>query len=225
MSMPFTIDQFLEIFRQYNLAIWPAQIPAYFLGFLAVWFAFRKGSPSNRITSGILSLFWIWNGAAYHLGFFSRINPAAFLFGGLFILQGFLFFYCGVLKSCFSFEFRKDLSSFVGALVILYGLVIYNLIGPLFGHSYPYSPLFGLAPCPTTIFTLGIFLWADKKFPRYLLIIPGVWAIIGTFAATSFGIREDLGLIPAAFLSLSFSMLGKKSGTLFTSDPSLSRAL
>jgi hypothetical protein len=225
MKMPFTIDQFLEVFRQYNLAIWPAQIPAYLLGFLAVWLAFRKGTPSNRIASGILSLFWIWNGAAYHLVFFSRINPAAFLFGGLYFLQGVLFFYSGVIKSRLSFEFRKDLSSFVGALIILYGLVIYNLIGPLFGHSYPYAPLFGVAPCPTTIFTLGLFLWADGKFPRYLFIIPGVWAIIGTFAAASFGIREDLGLIPAAILSLSCSMLGKKSGTLFTSDPSPSSAL
>ena len=220
MTIPFTIEQFMEVFKQYNLAIWPAQVPAYGLGFLAVWLAFRKSAQSNRIISGILSLLWVWNGAAYHLGFFSRINPAAFLFGGLFILQGFLFFYSGVIKSSLSFEFRKDLPSFVGGLIILYGLVIYNLIGPLFGHSYPYSPLFGVAPCPTTIFTFGLFLWADKKFPRYLFLIPVAWAVIGTFAAASFGIREDLGLIPAALLSLVFTLLGKKTGAFLTSDQS-----
>ncbi|MGM0484554.1 MAG: DUF6064 family protein, partial [Candidatus Krumholzibacteriota bacterium] len=39
--MPFTVEQFFEVFESYNLAIWPAQIAAYILGIAAVILAFR----------------------------------------------------------------------------------------------------------------------------------------------------------------------------------------
>lgn len=72
-------------------------------------------------------------------------------------------------------------------------LLIYPLVGNVSGNSYPYSPTFGV-PCPTTIFTFGLLLWADKGAPRYVILIPLLWSLIGMFAAVYLGIWADAGL-------------------------------
>jgi hypothetical protein len=48
-------------------------------------------------------------------------------------------------------------------------MVVYPLLGIRFGHSYPRAPLFGVAPCPTTIFTFGLLLWATRSVPGLFL--------------------------------------------------------
>jgi hypothetical protein len=200
MNMPFTVDQFMEVFATYNLAIWPMQIVAYLLGAGALVLAFRRMRHSGRIISAVLSFFWIWNGAAYHLSYFSHINKAAFVFGLLFIFQGVLFFYTGVVRSRLSFRYGHDAFSLAGLIIILYAMILYPAIGTLLGHAFPHSPVYGVAPCPTTIFTFGLLLWSEKKVPFSLLLIPLFWAIVGTFAAISLGIREDIGLIVSGLI-------------------------
>jgi len=92
MQIPFTAEQFLQVFKQYNETIWPSQIMLYIFALLAVLFSFIKGKHSQKIISTILSLMWIWMGIVYHILDFSSINKAAYIFGGAFILQGILFF-------------------------------------------------------------------------------------------------------------------------------------
>jgi hypothetical protein len=81
----------------------------------------------------------------------------------------------------------------------LYSFVIYPILGYLFGHVYPKNPTFGL-PCPTTIFTFGLLLWTDKIVPKYVLVIPSIWSLIGFVAALFLGIKEDYGLLIAGVL-------------------------
>ncbi len=84
-------------------------------------------------------------------------------------------------------------------LAIFYAMVAYPMIGAIVGHGYPSAPLFGVAPCPTTIFTFGFFLWSKPGLPRYLLVVPFLWALLGTNAALPpFGILEDFGLLVSA---------------------------
>ncbi len=61
-------------------------------------------------------------------------------------------------------------------------------------------PTFG-ASCPTAIFTFGLLLWTDKRFPLSLLIIPVLCSLIGTSAVLSFGIKEDFGLLVTRTIS------------------------
>jgi Family of unknown function (DUF6064) len=92
---------------------------------------------------------------------------------------------------------KLAIPGFFGAIFIAYALVIYLLIGYVLGRIFPSTPTFG-TPCPTTIFTFGLLLWADRKISLSLLIIPVLWSIIGTSAALSFGVKEDFGLLVAA---------------------------
>ena len=99
-----------------------------------------------------------------------------------------------------SFQPRLTLSGLVGGFFILYGLLIYPLLGYFLGHVYPYAPSFGV-PCPTTIFTFGLLLWTDSKFPKYLLIVPLLWSMIGFMAAFQWGVLEDLMLLVSGIVT------------------------
>jgi hypothetical protein len=194
MKVPFTVDQFLNVIRDYNLAVWPMQFVLYLLSLLIVYLLIRKSTFSNKLINLILALLWLWMGIVYHLLFFITINKAAYVFGFFTILQGLIFVYEGVFRKKLSYTLHSDLYGWTGMVFIVYALVIYPLIGYFSSHSYPYAPTFGL-PCPTTIFTFGMLLVADKRISLWVLTIPILWAIIGTSAAVNFGIREDFGLI------------------------------
>ena len=198
-NLPFTTDQFLGIFRSYNNAVWPFQIVLLLLALLAIFIAIKSTSRSSRIVSGILAFFWLWMGIAYHLLAFSAINKAAYIFALLCVTQGFFFFFLGVIKQKLSFRFRFDWFGITGAILLLYALVIYPALGYLLGHPFPQSPTFGL-PCPTTIFTFALLLWTDRGVPPVIVVIPVLWSLIGSSAALSLGMKEDIGLLFAGLV-------------------------
>ncbi|MGZ8558856.1 MAG: DUF6064 family protein [Chitinophagaceae bacterium] len=209
MKLPFTVEQFLEAFKNYNQSVYPMQIVFYLLGATVIFLSIKKVANADRIINVILSFFWLWMGIVYHLFYFAQINKAAYLFGGIFILQGLLFFYYGVLNNELSYKFRFDKWGWDGALLITYALIIYPFLGYVFGHSYPASPTLGL-PCPTTIFTFGILMWFDKKIPLSILIVPSIWSIIGFLAALKLDVREDTGLLVAGILGIIMIALRNK---------------
>ncbi len=208
MNLPFTIEEFMNVFRHYNHSIWPMQIIVYLLAMIAFYLLGKKHKASNKIIVGILAFFWIWMGTFYHLVYFTSINKLAYGFGVLFIIEGLLLTYNGVIKNNIKFSCNKNKYTIIGSVFILYAMIFYPIIGYLSGHGYPYSPGFGVAPCPTTIFTYGILLFSKKKFPRYLLWIPLLWSLIGTLAAVKLGITEDFGLLIAAVMG-TFMLLKK----------------
>ena len=79
MNIPFTLDEFLDVFRRYNEAVWPAQVILVALALVAVGVAVR-GRAFGRTPALILAFFWLWIGVVYHLMFFQSINPAAVVF-------------------------------------------------------------------------------------------------------------------------------------------------
>ena len=196
-SIPFTIEQFFQIFENYNQAIYPIQFALILVAVTVIVLAASRKPSRNKIISGLLGLLWLWTGIVYHLIFFTAISPPAYLFGTLFIFQGLLFLYEGVARNRLSFYPSRRFDGILGAVFIAYALIVYPLIGYGLGRIFPSSPTFG-TPCPTTIFTFGLLLWIDRKISLSLLIIPVLWSLVGTSAALSFGIKEDFGLLVAA---------------------------
>jgi hypothetical protein len=198
MSLPFSAEQFFGVFEKYNNAVWPAQIVLYVLAAAILYFVFKPNKNSSKIISAILAFFWLWMGVVYHWVFFSPINPAAKLFALLFIAQGALFAYIA-FSGKVTFSFTKNWRSYLGLFFAIFGPVIYPIIGYFLNHKFPSSPTFGL-PCPTTIFTLGILLMATR-LPKYTVIIPFIWSLIGFSAAISLGVKEDISLLVAGVVS------------------------
>lgn len=209
MKPPFTLEQFLEVFKNYNQAAFPMQIVLYLSSAIAIYFAIKPNTKSDKIISILLSFLWFWMGIVYHIIFFTAINKAAYFFGALFITQGILFLVFGVFQNKLTYQFQKDKYGISGIILIVFSLIIYPVAGHLLGQVYPFSPTFGL-PCPTTIFTFGLLLMNQKKTSFWILIIPFIWSVIGFMAVFQFGIWEDTGLIVASLITVSLLIYRNK---------------
>jgi hypothetical protein len=196
--LPFTIDQFFQLFEVYNRTIWPLHVVAYCLAGFVLWAILIGRAWSWRAAAGVLSLMWLWNGLAYHLAFFTLINPAAYGFAVLFVAQGLLFFASALSDQGPSNVVGKNWRSALAMATIAYALIFYSVLGYLAGHGWPGAPVLGVAPCPTTIFTFGILMLAGPSIPRQLFVLPILWAFVGSTAAVLLGVPEDLGLLASA---------------------------
>lgn len=209
MNIPFTKEQFLEVFERYNSAVFPVQILIFVLGLAALFLIILRAGRKSQFIGGYLGLMWIWAGLAYHIALFSQINTAAFFFGAAYILQGLFILYESLLLKRLKFVFENSAINYTGYFFILFGLIIYPLIS-LIMIDDPLRLISPGLPCPTTIMTFGFFMVAGRTLRRYLLIIPSLWAVTGLFAAVNFSIYQDYAMIVAALLANVFLLRKRK---------------
>jgi hypothetical protein len=193
--LPFTREQLLGGFADYNTAVWPAPVVAYVLGLIVVAALLRPSPLGHKAVASVLAAMWVWTGVAYHGLFFARINPVALVFGALFAVQGFLFVIAGVARRRLVFGHSSGFASVLGWALVTYAAVVYPLLGPSTGHAYPMQPMFGMTPCPVTLFTFGVLLLTTAPVPRWLLIVPLGWSLVGGSAAFMLGVPQDWPLL------------------------------
>ena len=197
MGLPFTAEQFFDVFAEYNRAFIVAVVGWWVLS--AAILAYVADDPSRRSArlSLFLGLLWLWNAVAYHALHFTRINPAAWLFAILFLVQSGLFFRAAARR-------RVEYFSSVGwTRSVGLGLLGYALLYPFLtialGHRYPATPTFGV-PCPTDILTMGALLTSRGRVPVALALIPIAWGMIGGSAAALLAVPTDFVLLGAGVL-------------------------
>lgn len=208
--LPFTHRQFLEVFASYNLAVWPVQIAAYVLA-AAMLASLARFDPvaRGRIIGTGLGLMWLWTGVAYHWLHFTAINRAAWAFGALFAVQGLLFLFAAA-KGTLAFDAgRSGISRGVGWGLVFYAAVLYPALGATWGPGYPAMPMFGITPCPVTIFTFGLLVLARRPVPPWLLVAPVLWSFVGGSAAFLLQVPQDWPLLVSAASVL--LMISKKA--------------
>jgi hypothetical protein len=198
--MPFSRAEFFWIFARYNDAVWPAQIVLNALAVSAAFLAFRRSVAASRAANMILAALWLWMAVAYHAAFFVVINPLAIGFAVVFGIQSLLFISLAFEPEPI-YRPKRDFAGLAGALLIVFSLAIYPALSVAAGHAFPAQPTFGL-PCPTTIFTLGMLLWAAGIAPKRLFIIPVLWTAIATVGAVQLGVIEDVSLPVAAVAAI-----------------------
>ena len=201
MDMPFTTEQFFGVFERYNVAVWPAQIALLALALIVVALVVRGRPGDGAWVALLLACLWAWMAVAYHALFFTVINPAAWAFAALSLLAASCLAWVGAIKGRLQFEFRNDARGWLGGALVVFALVVYPALGWALGHRYPAAPTFGL-PCPTTIFTIGVLLLARGQVPRSVLVVPALWSVVGSTAAFSLAVHEDLGLLVAGALAV-----------------------
>jgi hypothetical protein len=190
-------DALLALFARYNPDVWPLPVLAYALAIVA--FALIISRPSrttDRIVVGLLVASWLWLGVVFQGIYVSDVDPnLGVVYAAMFIVEAGLLITAGVVGHRIAFRREFTLATLVGVLAIAYALVVYPILGIALGHPYPEAPLFGAAPCPTTIVTFGLFLLARPPFPKLALAIPLFWAVVAPLAAVQRGVVEDIGLL------------------------------
>lgn len=171
MQLPFTIEQFYGVFREYNSAVWPAQVSLVALAVVAVALVAVPRRWSGAAISAILAFLWAWLGLAYHLAFFTAINPGAYAFAAVSLAGTIVFLWQGVLRRKLEFRVVPGARTVVGLILVVFALVVYPVWSYYAGHRYPALPTFGL-PCPTTIFTVGVLAFLVAPYPRSPFVVP-----------------------------------------------------
>jgi uncharacterized protein DUF6064 len=128
------------------------------------------------------------------------VMATAVPFAVLFLIEAALLAAAG-LTARLSFGVRRGAPAVIGLALTAYAAVVYPAIGVAVGETWPRTPLLGVAPCPNTIFTWGVLLLTGRPVPRWVLVIPFAWSIVGTSAAAFLGVPQDWGLPVAAVVA------------------------
>lgn len=195
--LPFTAEQFFDVFRAYNEAVWPAPVLLLALAVAALVIVAWQRPWSGRVVSAILGFFWAWIAVAYHLAHFASINPLAYAFAAVSAAGAGVFVWQGVARGRLRFRFSGSARAVGGAALVSFALLVYPAWSVLAGHRYPAMPTFGL-PCPTTLFTIGMLALLVPPYPRSVAVVPVLWCLVGAQAAFLLGVPQDLGLLVAA---------------------------
>jgi hypothetical protein len=209
MELPFSTTEFLDLFARYNQAFWPAAVVLWIATAVTVALLPTSWRRSDRVLAGLLAAHWMWSGAVYHWALFTSINPAAWLFGALFIAQGALFLLAGSSGTRLSFATKRTGWGFVAWPLMLYALA-YPGINAIAHDSLMRIPTFGV-PCTTTVFTAGLLLLAERK-PWALVIIPVVWSVVGGSAAWLLGMGAD-AVLPIGGIAMVMHSLQRRATT------------
>lgn len=211
-ELPFTRDQFFQVFADYNGAVWPAAIVAYAAAIAILALAGSPGTRARRAAAAILAGMWAWVGLVYHGLFFSQINGAAYVFAGAFLIQGGLLARHVVRGTGLGFRRASRRRLFIGWSMVAYATLAYPVIGVLAGETWPAVPLFGVTPCPLLIFTFGVMLMAEN-IRWWLWVIPMSWALIGGSAALLLAVPQDWALLLSGLIVLAFLVRGRDAAT------------
>ena len=202
----FSPRTYYRLFELYNTAVWPLQIVTLALGLAMLAMVVRGAAWSGRAVAAILAALWLFVAWAYLLQRYDTINWAARYFAIGFALQAALLLWTGVIRDRVRFATsnsqtplipakarnqspKRELSIFknwvpafagtsgAGMVLLLYALIIHPLLAPLTGRPWTQAEIFGLAPDPTAVATLGILLATER--PRLpLFAIPLLWCVL-----------------------------------------------
>jgi uncharacterized protein DUF6064 len=172
----FSPRTYYRLFELYNAAVWPAQIVTLALGLAILMTVLRGAAWSGRVVAALLAALWLSVAWAYLLERYDTINWAARYFAIGFVVQAALLAWTGIIRDRLRFGVG-DITGKIGLALVVYALVIHPLIAPLTGRPWTQAEIFGLAPDPTAVATLGILLAADRP-GLHLFAIPLLWCVL-----------------------------------------------
>jgi hypothetical protein len=176
--LPFSRETYRRLFELHNEAVWPAQLIAAALGIAILALLRWPGLRQGRAISATLAACWLWVAWTFHLERYATINWAAVYFAAAFAAQALLLVWAGVLRGRLVFRPGRDRVGLAGLLVFVFALAVQPLVGPLVGRAWPGVEVFGVAPDPTVVATLGLLLTAERT-PWGLAAVPVLWCAVG----------------------------------------------
>ena len=187
-----------RMFESHNAALWPLHVVTLAAGLAIVLFiAWRPGTRARWIAL-ILAMLWIFVSWSFLWNRYATINWAAAYLAPAFFIEGVLLLVASLLNAL-TFDWRRP-AGWIGYLLLGFALAGQPLLAPMQGRGWASSEVFGIAPDPTVIATLGILLLARGRLVRLLLPIPLLWCLLSGLTLQTMG--ELQAWVPAAALAL-----------------------
>ena len=198
----FSPRTYYRLYELHNRAWWPAHLA--FLGAgVSILVLLRRGTQWSATASiALLSACWVFVAWAFHLERYATINWAAQYFAAAFLIQALLMVGYGIGRRRPVLAWQST-NGRVALALTAFALVGQPLVGLLARRMWTQLEVFGLAPDPTVIATLGVLAMTTPRAPRYLLVIPAAWCVISSATLSAMGqpdalVVSGLGLIGVA---------------------------
>lgn len=174
----FSPRTYYRLFALYNADFWPLQITVLAAGAAILVLAFaERPAWRGRAIAALLAAAWLFVAWAWHLERYGAINFAGRWFALAFAIQALLLVGAGVFRDGLRLAPRSHPAAILGMALFAFALAIQPLIGPLAGREWASAELFGLAPDPTAVGTLGLLVSAER-IRWWLLVVPLLWCAI-----------------------------------------------
>jgi len=185
-------EVFFKNVSAYNVSIFPMQIITLVVAVILTYLLFvRPGAIVNKLIKVYLSLTFVWFVFMFP---FEGVLKITF---GLLHLAIAIFFFIDIFTAKTEFKFPETSGKRTFMLFFIFSaFALYPLIEYMSGHIYPKVLLFGVAPCPTVIFSLALLIGAVPKVGKLifiLLIFPAIFS--GLSVPIMLGVWADLILL------------------------------
>jgi hypothetical protein len=201
----FSPRTYYRLIERHNEAIWPGQVVTIGLGLVIAVLVRRPAPRQGRLVSTVLAALWTWVAWAFLWQRYAAINWAVTYLVWLFAIEVLLLVWIGVVRGGLSFRWRRDAEGAAGIALFFLSLTLYPVFAPLLGRGWRQAEIFGVAPDPTVLATLGLLLLA-KEAPRWeLLAAPLLWCLVSGATLWAMGSPEAWVLISAALLTVGAS--------------------
>ncbi len=170
----FSPRTYYRMFELYNRALWPAQLLALGAGIVLILCLARRPERRGRVAAAILGGAWLWVGVAFHLACYAAIHTGAKYFAAAAIVESGLLCWWGLRGSAAGGR-RRGLGRQVGLALIAAAVALLPLAGALLGRDWRAMEIFGLAPDPTALATLGALLLRPVHRGWLCWVVPVLW--------------------------------------------------
>jgi hypothetical protein len=192
----FSPRAYYRLLERHNEALWPAQVITLGLGLAILGLLPRPRPWQGRMVSALLAVLWAWVAWAFLWKRYATINWAAVYVVPLFALEAGLLAWIGVVRGGMTFRLSRDAAGSLGIALFILSLAFYPMIAPITGRPWQQAEVFGIAPDPTVLGTLGLLLLAEGR-PRWeLLAVPVLWCVVS--GATLWAMNSVEAWVPPA---------------------------
>ena len=199
----FSQRSYYRMIALHNEALWPAHLLALAAGLAVLGCIAPPAARTRRIALLVLATAWAWVAWAYHLQRYADINTAGPWFALAFGAQALLLCFMALRAyGAAPVRMQKQVAQGFTGLA----LIGYPLLAPASGRGWRQAEVFGIAPDPTAMATLGVLL-ACRAHPIAWLI-PLAWCAVS--GATLMELR-----VGYAWLLPTFAILAVAVGLLY----------
>ena len=172
--LPYSPEIYLQLFVPYNQAVWPFQLVLAIGIFAGLLISIGYHEAGGRIFSALLAISYFVVGWFFYLRVLFDLLwlspvPAVFC-----LLQALLLLWSGLIRNRMTIEMNMNLSTIAGILLIVFATTCYPVLSLLSDQGLVLTQFAGLAPLPTLVLTIGIYLLSVKTLPVILTIIPAL---------------------------------------------------
>ena len=188
-----------RMFELGNGALWPLPLAGQALAIAAGLACLRPGA---RIAMALLAVLWAFVGWAFLWNLYGVVNWAMFYAAPLFALQAMLL---ALTAADGAAAARAPARRMIAGAALLAVAFAYPLLAPLSGRPLASAEVFGLAPDPTAIGTLGVLVMAGAGIA--LWPIPVLWCLFSAATLWTLGAAQAFVPFAAAVLAPAAALL------------------